>query len=204
MQLREPEAVRVFDDEGVGVRKVEAILYHHRRHHHVSKAHREPEDLLFKVSLPTPGFHHAYAPLPRSLPRDWLEIAQDLRRYPAEHGCAWGDVRAPGYNVEELAAALEHLPHDRVAYTLLRKLPHPRACDEASGGGMKDATQAPDAELRHLQRAWDGGCREREDVGARCDQPLQVLLLRHSKPLLLVDNHQPKPGKLEGAPSRRR
>ena len=175
VELREAEGVRALDDQGVGVRDVQAVL----------DDRRADQDVVLALPELVDG---ALEPLLGHLPVRGGDPG--LGHEPAELRGRVVDRGHPVVDVEDLAVAQQLAP-DRGRDLLLvvgadvgqRRVP-------LLGRG-EDRRELADAGEAHLQRARDRRRRHREHVDVRA-QPGDVLLVLHAEALLLVDDDEPE------------
>ena len=173
VQLREPEAVGALDDDGVRRRHVDPGLDDRRADEEVDALRVELAHHVLEVAL-------AHLPVRDRDPRLGHQLREPLGR------------RADGVDVVvqevDLAAALQLAQH-RLADDAARVCGHERLDREPPLRRGRDHREVADPLERHRERARDRRRRQRQhvDLGA---QPLQLLLLAHAEPVLLVDDDE--------------
>src|SRR5690606_34162407 len=173
VELRQPEAVGTFDDQGIGTRDVEARLDDRRRQQDVIGALLETDHHLFEVVLIHLAVGNADA-----------RFGYQLRQGPGAQAHRSDAV----VDVEHLATALQlaqdGLARDHGVVRLQDGLDRFAALWRRQD--LADVTQAHEA---HVQRARDGSGRQRQHVDVGLDA-LDALLLPHPEAVLLVDHQQ--------------
>ena len=176
MQLGEAEAVGVLDDEGVDIRNVDARLDDRRADEHLNFSVRE---LL----------HHGRQALFVHLAvrdADGDVVAEEL----FELGGAAVDGLDAVVHVVDLPAARELAP-DGVGDDAPVMLEHICLHRLAVNGRDLDGRHVANARKRHVERAGDGRCRERQRVDL-ARELLELFLVRYAEALLLVDDEKAK------------
>ncbi len=173
MQVREPEHVRPVDEDGVGVRDVEARLDDVGRHQH--------------VVLPLHEFHHPLLQLLRV--HLAVGVGDPGVGHEPQHQVAHGlDVFDAVVDEKHLPVSLQLLAHGIPDQHLvehvqlgLHRLP--------VGGRGGDHGEVAGTHQGEVQRARDRGGREGEGVHVHAHL-LELLLRLHPEFLLLIDHHQ--------------
>ena len=177
VQLGQAVHVGPVDDQGVGVRDVQAGLDDRGRDQDVVVPLPEVDHDLFQlvlVHLPVrdgdPGLGHQLG-----------QLGGDL-----------ADRADPVVHEEDLAVPEQLAPDGRGDLLLVVGADEGQHRVPLLGRGQ-DGGHLPDPGHPHLQRPRDrrGGHAEHVHLGA---QPLEVLLVLDAEPLLLVDDHQAEPG----------
>ena len=175
VQIGQPVAVGLVDEDRVGVGDVQPALDDRRGQQQVEAAVDEVEHHLFQVVLGHLAVGDGQAGLGHDLPQppgedlDVLDAVVDEEDLPAA-------VQFPQHGVaDQLGVEARHAGFDRQA-VLRRRLQ------------VRDVAQAQQA---HVQRPRDGRGGHRQHVDD-LPQRLQPLLHLDAEPLLLVDNHQPQ------------
>jgi hypothetical protein len=173
VELSQAELIRAVDDDGVGVRKVQARLDDGRADQHLGLVFEKVQhDLLelFRPHLPVrhgdSGFRHRIGELERDAFDRFDAVVEK----------------------ENLAAALQ-LAQDGIAdhaIIVTRDIGLDRQPVERR---RLDDAQIADSHQRHVQRARDRRSRQADDVD-QLAQLFQPLLVGHAETMLLIDNHQ--------------
>ena len=173
MQLREAEFVGAVDDDGIGIRNIDARLDDGRTQQHVESLFVEVEHHPLKLALR----HLAVGDADARLRYQCFEFAL----HPAD---AFDIVVQKIDLATARQLALE-------GFAQLRVVPghHEGLHREAMCGRGSDDRQIAQPGHRHVERARDGGGGERQQmhVGA---QRLQRFLLAHAEALFFVDDDQ--------------
>src|SRR5215204_4498031 len=180
IELCQPEAVGVVDDDGVDVRDVDAGFDDRRADEHVVIVADEGEDHLLQHL-----FIHLTVPDAESCFRHKL-------------------TQAVGEAINAVDTIVNHihlpstlqLTQDHFADQLVIRSGHKRADRETSLRRGVDHADVSDANERHVKRARDWRRAHCEDVDFGADL-LEVLLLTDAEPLLLVDHDQTEILKLD-------
>ena len=176
MELGEAEAVGVLDDEGVDIRNVDARFDDGRAHEHLDFSVRE----LLHHGGQTLFVHLAVRDADRDL------FAEKL----FELSCAAVDGLHAVVHVVDLPAAGKLAPDgvgDDAPVMLEDVGLHRLAVD----GRDLDGGHVANARERHVERAGNGRCRERQRVDL-AGKLLELFLVRHAEALLLVDDEEPQ------------
>ena len=173
MQVAESETVGIVDDDGVGIRNIDAILDNRRREQHiiivVDEIHDDALQLL-GFHLPMTNGHATIRHILHDESLDFLEVRDAV--VDEEHLSVARHLVVDGIG-DEVAAIGAELRVDGIAVG--------RWCaDDAHIAGSHE---------RELQRARDGGCRHRERVDV-CLQLAQLFLHGDAELLFLVDDEQ--------------
>ena len=175
VELRQAKVVGTVDDDRVGVGDVQPILDDRRRHQHVDVAVGKTHHHIFQLAL---------VHLPVTDRDDGLgHQALDAVRQGLDA------VNAVCYD-KDLALAVQ-FALDRLLHQHVVVLGQHGMDRLALFGRRVDRAHVANAAQAHVQRARDrrGAQRQHVHLGA---QLLELLLLRHAKALLFVDDQQPQ------------
>ena len=173
VQVAESEAVGIVDDDGVGIRNIDAVLDNRRREQHiiivVDEIHDDALQLL-RLHLPMTNGHATIGHVLQDEPLDFLEVRDAV--VDEEHLAVARHLVVDGIG-DEVAAIGAKLRVDGIAVGW-------RCADDAHIAGSHE---------RELQRARDGCCRHRQRVDVRL-QLAQLFLHGDTELLFLVDDEQ--------------
>ncbi|OPZ97091.1 MAG: hypothetical protein BWY71_01725 [Planctomycetes bacterium ADurb.Bin412] len=175
MQFRQPEAVRVTDDDGVGSGNIQPRFDNRRAYQYVRLMPDKRQHFLLQ-------FVFGHLPVPDDNPGLRNQLLQLVRHTQ--------NIVYPVMQIIHLALPRQ-LPQDRlpdplpVIRTYLRHDAPPVQRRRRQRGNI------PQPQQRHVQRPRDRRGRHRQQIHRR-PHPLQPLLVLHPEPLLLIDNHQPQ------------
>ena len=175
VELREAQALRVLDDERVGVRVVDAGLDDGGRDEHVVLVGGERLHDRFELAL-------------RHLAVRYADPRLGGGGGDAANGIV--DGLDPVADVVDLTAAIE-LATDRAGDDVLVPLAHVHLHREAVGRRRVDDAHVAHARQRHLQGARNRRRREGQHVDLLAEV-LDVLLVLDAKALLFVDDDEPE------------
>src|SRR3990172_2470628 len=173
VQVRQSVTIRIIDENGVGVRYIEAAFDDGSGDQDVRAVPYEVEHGLFQLVL----VHLAVGDEDARLGDDLLELAGD----------ELNGVDAVVHE-ENLAVSIE-FTDDGVPNQYGIEPGDSSLDGEAVVRWGFQVGDVADSEQRQVQGAWDGGGGEREHVDGAA-QGLEPLLVRDPEPLLFVDNHQ--------------
>ena len=172
VELCQTQTLRVLDDERVGRCVVDAALHDGRGDKHVDLLGRELDHHVLDLARAHLAVRHAHARLGRGLVH-------------ARHGIVDG-LDAVGHVIHLTAAA--HLQANRRTHHVGVVLPHVHDHGATPSRRRGDQAHVAHAARGHLHGTRDGRCREREHVDLLA-QVFELLLVLHTKALLLVDDH---------------
>ena len=172
VELCQTQTLRVLDDERVGGRVIDAALHDGRGDKHVDLLGRELDHHVLDLARAHLAVRHAHARLGRGLVH-------------ARHGVVDG-LDAVGHVIHLTAAA--HLQANRRTHHVGVVLPHVHDHGTTPGRRCGDQAHVAHATRGHLHGSRNRRCREREHVDLLA-QVFELLLVLHTKALLLVDDH---------------
>ena len=172
VELCQTQTLRVLDDQCVGGRVVDAALHDGRGDKHVDLLGRELDHHVLDLARAHLAVRHAHARLGRGLVH-------------ARHGIIDG-LDAVGHVIHLTAAA--HLQANRRTHHVGVVLPHVHDHGTTPGRRCSDQAHVAHAARGHLHGSRNRRCRKREHVDLLA-QVLELLLVLHTKALLLVDDH---------------
>ena len=172
VELCQAQALRVLDDERVGRCVVDAALHDGRGDKHVDLLGRELDHHVLDLARAHLAVRHAHARLGRGLVH-------------ARHGVVDG-LDAVGHVIHLTAAA--HLQANRRTHHVGVVLPHVHDHGTTPGRRCGDQAHVAHSARGHLHGSRNRRCRKREHVDLLA-QVLELLLVLHTKALLLVDDH---------------
>jgi hypothetical protein len=175
VQLRQAEGIRPVDDQRVGIRDIQPGFDDRRAQQHIHFA-------------PYEGVH-----CPLQLVLVHLPMADADARFGDKGGQRFPDRTDrlhPVMEVKNLSAPLD-LAQDRLAHQFFAVRADARDDRHPLLGRRINGRDIPDAGERKVQRAGNGSGGEGEHVHLGA-QLLEILLVRDSEALLLVDHHQPQ------------
>ena len=173
VELCQAQALRVLDDQRVGRCVVDAALHDGRGDEHVDLLGRELDHHVLDLARAHLAVRHAHARLGRGLVH-------------ARHGIIDG-LDAVGHVVHLTAAA--HLQANRRTHHVGVVLPHVHDHGTTPGRRCGDQAHVAHSARGHLHGSRNRRCREREHIDLLA-QVLELLLVLHTKALLLVNDHQ--------------
>ena len=172
VELCQAQALRVLDDQRVGRCVVDAALHDGRGDEHVDLLGRELDHHVLDLARAHLAVRHAHARLGRGLVH-------------ARHGIIDG-LDAVGHVIHLTAAA--HLQANRRTHHVGVVLPHVHDHGTTPGRRCGDQAHVAHSARGHLHGSRNRRCRKREHVDLLA-QVLELLLVLHTKALLLVDDH---------------
>ena len=173
VQVAEAKLLRVVDDHRVGVGDVQAVLHDAGGHQHVDVALQEAHQRLLGLLAVHAAVGHRHPCVGHQTLHQARHLGQVLHAVADEEGLS----------------ATAHLVHDGVAYQLFAEVAQ-LGLDGLPVGrrGLYDA-QVAGTHQRELQRARNGGGRQRQAVHTHLHL-FQLLFHADTELLLLVDNQQ--------------
>ena len=175
IELRQPVALRVVDDNGIDVRNVYSGLNDGGRNEHVRLAVDQRQHAVFDLGL----LHPAVDVVHVDLREHFLDLRGNVR-----------NVLRPVVHIIYLAAAL-HFPEDRFADDLRLVLHDVGLYGFAVLRGLRKKTHVPDADHGHMEGSGNG----RRGQGQRVHifpKLFDLLFMADAETLLLINDQKPK------------
>ena len=178
VQLRQAEQVGALDDQRIGRRNVETRLDDRRRDQDILIAAQERRHRLFQFTL-------GHLTMTNAKTQFGAELAQVRGRLL--------DRLDAIVEIEGLSSTL-NLTTQGTSDLFVVVLANVSVDWSAATWWRRDHRDIAQSSERHMQRARNGRGRECEHINLGAHLP-QQFLLRHTKALLLVDDHQPEVGR---------